>query len=428
MNKTLKKLSIALFSHTPNMDGAGRSLVDLVRGLTAEGVKCLIVLPNDGPIHTALLKYGCTICFAPDTLRNVWWWASSEQVQPFSRRMIKKALIGIQKSILPELKFFAPDFIISQTIVSPWGAVCAELMGIKHIFCPREYGREEHGLYFIYPFKEAMRAMYETSDWLFICSKGVAEHLFEDSEHKTEPVYGSIQLDEQCSEQETLEQLKLPMAKTVAQIATIAPGKGQLDLVNAVIELSKNGLKLNCLFIGLPYNKSYKAQLDHVIARSGFSEQFRFLDLTANPYSLMNSVDIIVSCATYEGFGRTLIEGSLLEKPIVFADHGGPSEVFIKNKHALSYQPKDYLELSKAIENVICDTNATRIRVSSAKTHLLSNFNDKNYGGKIYRRLCQLSESPLCRKHSAPVLAFLSAPFSVRFKIIFKYLISKNTR
>jgi len=93
--------------------------VDLVRGLAAKGVKCLVVLPKDGPIHPALVEYGCTVFFVPDSLYGVWLWTGPAQTQPFPPALVKQVLIDIQNSIIPQLKLFSDikvvyNFILQQ--------------------------------------------------------------------------------------------------------------------------------------------------------------------------------------------------------------------------------------------------------------------------------------------------------------------------
>ena len=51
-------LKVAFISHTSILGGAERSLLQLVAGLQAKGVDCLVFLPSAGPLELALSRVG----------------------------------------------------------------------------------------------------------------------------------------------------------------------------------------------------------------------------------------------------------------------------------------------------------------------------------------------------------------------------------
>ena len=57
--KKERSLSLCLFSHSAELAGAERSLLELVDSVTAKfGVICTVVLPNDGPLVQMLEDIG----------------------------------------------------------------------------------------------------------------------------------------------------------------------------------------------------------------------------------------------------------------------------------------------------------------------------------------------------------------------------------
>ena len=51
-----KELLISFISHSAGMDGAERSLLDLIAGLKSRGVLCHVVIPGQGPMEDELKK------------------------------------------------------------------------------------------------------------------------------------------------------------------------------------------------------------------------------------------------------------------------------------------------------------------------------------------------------------------------------------
>jgi glycosyltransferase involved in cell wall biosynthesis len=403
-----KKLSIVIFSHTPNLDGAGRSLLDMLRCLQSFELDCHVVLPSRGPLYDRMQYLPHSSILAPELLASRWLWVATHQNEDiFDDSIFDHLIHSIQEFLIPAISALKPDFIFTQTIASPWGAVCAEMMGVKHVLCPREYGRAEHGVHFSYKFNPTMRALCNTSDQLFCITNDVCNFLFEDGFNKNISTYHSIKLEviDHAQELDFIDRTLL----NIAQLGNIAKGKGQLDLIHAVIALSKKGIPVRCYFVGVIADKNYKKILDRTINESGFGERFFFIKNTQNPHLIISVMDVVVSCSIFEGLGRTLFEAILLNVPIIYANSGGPAEVFRDGIHGLSYEPGNFEKLAYALMHTVSQKIETNKRILAAKNYIETLFTDSNFGGLIYNKLLELLDEPLCRGVNKPVLHLLKS-------------------
>ena len=143
--KRKKALSVVFFSHSAGLAGAERSLLDLIKGLTERAILCTVVLPGEGKLSDVLKENGCAVYMLPESVRSKisWWWCGINS-DDYSKRKMTDSLHVVMNKIVPELKKINPDIIYSQTIVSPWGAVCAGLLNIPHVLSVREYGVLDH--------------------------------------------------------------------------------------------------------------------------------------------------------------------------------------------------------------------------------------------------------------------------------------------
>jgi len=386
--KKEKTLSLALFSHTAGLDGAGRSLFDLAKGFISRGVICNVVVPSHGLLAEELKTIGCGVLVAPEPLRRVWQWALFDK-EDISYQFSPELSHSIQEFLL-KIKKIQPDYIISQTITSPWGAVFAELLSIPHALSVREYGVHDHDLNFIFGFQEALSAFYQSSDIVFCITNDVKDKLFNaDPLGKCEIIYSAIEL----KDNHKLEEINIDAyfsninGPVFCMPAFLHPGKGQLDLVNSVIDIRKKGVAAKCLLVGSVADEAYAAQVFRCINDSGYSESFVYLEFTSEIHALLRQVDCVVSCSRFEALGRTLIEASLLEKPIIYANSGGPKEVFQDEVHGLAYSPGNLLELSECMLRLINDPVAAVQRARTAKLMCEQRFNDHYYSEKALKKL-----------------------------------------
>ena len=395
-----KALSVLFFSHASTLTGAERSLLDLIRGLSERGVLCTAVLPSPGPLRGELVKYGCVV-YVPSggRLQEMGWcWASNaDQTFGIAQQGVFDVAINV---IVPEVRRLSPNVVFSQTVVSPWGALTAELLGIPHALSAREYGELDQNLLFALGFKQSMAALYDTSDAVFCITHDVQDTLFaDDIDKKTDVVYSHLRLP--CDEYNDVVNAEGKEAHkagnpvtTIGIFGTISPGKNQGDLIRACLDLLTNKYEIRCVLAGYIADNSYADALKQEIETSGYSDRFVWTGFINNPYETMRNVGIIVSCSKKEALGRTLIEGVLVGKPIIYANAGGPREIFENNKHGLAYEVNDYQGLSNAIKSIISDPAAAKMRAQNAKKYVLQRFSDEVYAGKIYARLKWLANQP----------------------------------
>jgi glycosyltransferase involved in cell wall biosynthesis len=395
-----RALSVAFFSHSSELGGAERSLLDLIRGLTSRGIICNIIMPYRGPLTDKLLACGSGI-FIPDESSQMsegWWWADT--AGDLTCDKLSETMDEVEKVLLPELRALAPDVIYSQTIVSPWGAFCAERLGVPHAIAAREYGELDHRLIFALGFDRSMKALYESSEAVFCVTEDVWLTLFApDTLTKADVVYSGVAIPSHGAElsvntinqhQEVLTNHKFK----IGIFASVAPGKGQLDLIRACILLAKRGRQITCYLAGHVADKSYQTEIQHEIDSSGFADLFVKVGFVESPYALMSQMDLVVSCSVLEAFGRTLIEALILGVPIIYANTGGSSEIFQNGEHGFAYEPGNYSTLASLIENIIENPDAAKARTAQGVKHIAENFSTDAYIQRIAPRLREIARLP----------------------------------
>jgi len=408
--KRKKVLSVLFFSHLGNIGGAERDLLDAVRGLSERKVLCTAVLPAEGYLMELLKENGCAVFVVPKWERSKvsWWWCGITS-DDFSKRKLAGSFDAVMNQIVPEVKKICPDVIFSQTIVAPWGAVCASLLNIPHVLSAREYGVLDHNLQFYFGFEESISALYNGSNEVFCITKDVSNTLFgSDEDKKTTVVYSDIQVNRVSEnpidiKSDIIFSPDWESGVTIGVFGTICKGKGQEDIVRACIELNKTGFNVKCILAGYVGDNEYLKNIELIIEQSGFSDRFVRNNFVDDPYQLMEKVDIVVSCAVIEALGRTLIEAILLRKPIIYANSGGPKEIFIDGIHGLAYEVGDHKGLANKILLTINNKEETQNRIQLASEYVAQKFNSENHAGKIYKKLIELKEKEFKGNNNAVI-------------------------
>lgn len=409
--KKQKSMLITFFSHDSYFSGANRSLMDLIISLTQKWILCNTVIPGKGEFQKEHEKNGIayTIAKKDNSDRFKWKWIHSFEsvnVDKELHEVVSSTYEWIGSNTIEEIKHIKPDIIYSNTIVSPWGAVVAHKLCLPHALSVHEYGLREYGINFLFDKSESMMALYDFSSLIFTTTNDVGYHLFPgDPENKIVVAYEGIDED-LFTYQDNKEKSELEISPenngsvNIGTFAYIFEGKGQLDLVKAVISLLNNGINITAYIVGAIIDKEYYQEIRNIIKDSGFDDRFVFTGNIDNPFKLMKQMDIITSNSWMEGAGRTLIEASFLRIPFIYPNTGGPKELYTNNVHGYSYKVGNHQELEVKIKALINDPQKAKEMSENAYINAKALFNPEQYANTHIRSFRQLLVNQEIQKSS----------------------------
>ena len=95
----------------------------------------------------------------------------------------------------------------------------------------------------------------------------------------------------------------------------------------------------------------------------------------------MLAADIILVCSRNEAFGRVVVEGMKLGRPVIYSRSGGIPEYMNDGVTGLSYAPGDSNELIQRIEELLDDPERAAGIGAEAKRHACAKFtrNDSDF-------------------------------------------------
>lgn len=338
--KREKSLSIIYFLHSSNPGGADRSAYEAVNNMIARyGVVTTIVMPEKGIMNQWYSDIG-----VPVININYGWWT----VNPF----FSAEDIGSSFSkVIKQIELFASlnaDVVMTQTMVIPWGAITSILLKKPHLWNIREYGEKDHDLVFHYPFDQIIDFIKSYSDFITTCGKNVKDYLFHElSSDRVGLAYARIDFNNPSPKKivktnDNFLTLIIP--------ASIAPSKGQFEAVEAIAELVnvQNKKNFHLLIIG-EANVDYLKRIEAVVEKEALNDYVEIKDYSSDIYEQINSADVVLSCSKMEAFGRVIVEGLILGKPVIASNTGGNTEIITNGINGLLYEQGNYKDLAKKI-------------------------------------------------------------------------------
>ena len=155
---------------------------------------------------------------------------------------------------------------------------------------------------------------------------------------------------------------------------------GRMNTDKGIRELAQSFEKLNIkysnvklLLVGddeenmIPYIKKTVTFLDNVI----------FYGITPSPEKLLQACDVYCLPSYREGFGTSIIEASLMEKPIICSDTYGLMGTIVENQTGLRHKTADVNSLFIQMEKLVQNNELRNNLGKEGRKYVMNNFDSK---------------------------------------------------
>lgn len=386
---------LLFFSHSSDLAGAERSLLELVNELVNDyNTRCMIVLPSHGKLEGLLNKTGANVVIGSIN----WWCAGAEYpTNEIVNQKYIQSLSWLQEN-LHVFSSFNPDVVLTNTIVIPTGALAASLLKRPHIWMINEYGELDHQLNFFLPFPQILRIIENASDKIVTCSKSVREQLFNHLDcSKVKTIYYNIEIPKDISNSSNSRVIKdnyfiHPDACHMIISGTIMKSKGQEDAIYCAIELLKNRKRKIELIVVGPSQPDYQNYLQDIIDDNEVGDYIHIIPYQDNVLSIVDLADIVLVCSRMEAFGRVTLEAMLMKKVVIGTNTGGTPEMIIDSETGLLYNPTNYLQLAGNVEKILDNPEFSKNLAYNGYQFAKNTFSKENFGGKYFEILEEIEK------------------------------------
>ena len=154
---------------------------------------------------------------------------------------------------------------------------------------------------------------------------------------------------------------RLPDGAPVVMLAgRLTRWKGQGVLIDAMARLGRDNVR--CILVGADQGRDgYRRELEAQVTRLGLGSVVQIVDHCDDMPAAYMLTDVVVSASTDpEAFGRVIVEGQAMGRPVIATDHGGARESVIVGRTGWLVPPGDADELAVALARALDMTPVAR--------------------------------------------------------------------
>jgi glycosyltransferase involved in cell wall biosynthesis len=248
-----------------------------------------------------------------------------------------------------------PDLVVTNTVVAPWGAFAAKILGIPHAWFVREYGDLDHGLLFVNGRERTFADIGLLSEAVFANSQAIKRHISqylpESKVSVTYPQVDGADVRERASQRPSVPPFPpVGAGLKLTVVARLASSKGQWRVVEAVGALDKRGIPASACFVGAAIETGHDAALMRRARELGVADRILIAGEQANPFPFIAAADVCITPSSNEAFGRTTLECLALGKPVVATRTGGSMELIDDGENGFLFDPDDAMDLARHLQ------------------------------------------------------------------------------
>ena len=367
-----KRILYVEYNTDGTVGGSHFSLLFLVEGLNKKKYSPLVVFYQKNQLIPRFEQAGCKILLLRKTkpvnfLESLPWLINLSHYLVL-RLLLIGPLIIFQKIINYFITFIFPSF-------SCWNILRKERIDLIHLnntllrpqqwilaslFTKAKIIAHERGINNLFPFQSRFWARNLKA---IICiSDAVKNNLlkYEFPPAKLYRIYNGLDPDKFIvtkTKEETLKEFAIETGcHVVGIVGNIKPWKGQETVIRSMKHVRKQFPNIKCLLIGgvSPFHRAYLTHLENIIKSEKLEDCIIFTGQTNDVPSFINSLSVLVHASTEpEPFGRVLLEGMALRKPVISTNIGAVPEIVKEGKTGLLVSPGDVKSLAGAIISIL---------------------------------------------------------------------------
>ena len=343
-------VNLAVVTHNLNNEGAPTTLLDLVIGLTREGlIQPTVLSPVDGPLRLTYEKRGIRVIILENLLHGV----KDKDTQAVGFAGVAMLFRALEVEV-----------VLANTLQSYWAIEGAKLACLPSILAQHESEPWENYFDDLLPemraaayqaFEDAYRVLYVAEATLKAWRPVERRHNFKVIRHGIPPERMKSETS-RWSRSKARKQLGVPHgAKVLSVVGTVCRRKGQLDLVKAYAALPANIRATTFVYIaGMQVDPEYVEEFLEVLG-SLETHNVILTDHIEDPFLFYAASDVFICTSRVESAPRVIVEAMACGLPIITTPVFGIPELVQKDVNALYYEPGDYEGLAQAIKRLLGD-------------------------------------------------------------------------
>jgi len=363
-------IRVLFVSHTAELKGAERFLLDILRAIDRSRFAPRLVVPRSGPLEESAAAANVPVSVVPFK----WWLTEPSRVwkQPLASLWNRAAVSTVAKLI----ETHSVDLVFSNSAAVAVGAVAARRARVPHVWFIHEVlDGPRPMLRSILGNKRLVRLICRRSKRVAANSLASARAFAGCAE--VDVVYNG--LAEGAGRVEPRAELRRELgldgeARAIGVVGTIFPGKGQREAVVALASLAARFPRHKLLLIGEAADAGYVRDIERTIARHGLGGRVVLTGFRADLDQVLALLDLLLVPSTVDSFGRVAVEAMAAEVPVVAVARGGLPEVVKDGETGFLVAGPEPEKLAAGMAAVLDDPVKAREVAGRARRDVLRRF------------------------------------------------------
>jgi glycosyltransferase involved in cell wall biosynthesis len=352
---------VLYISHSANLYGAERSLLQLLVALDKEKYSPVVVLPRQGPLQRHIEALDIPVEVVP-SIRS--WATRRLGVRGLVRLVVVLPIILYSVLAIRRIaRRYKIQLVHSNTVAILDGALVAISLRIPHVWHIREILDDGAPHNFGIPIRSIIKIVMHLSDQVIAISRAVAcPFRGMKGAEKVRVIYNPIDVDtfSGCNSQARAEYRRMlgvpDDAPLVGQIAHVIAAKGYTDFIQAIPRVLEKVPAARFVGVGGTPHADYRAILARLVEELDVGDALTLTGFREDVPQILAALDIVVLVSRYEPLGRAVIEGMAAGKPVVGTDVGGIPEIIEDGVTGLVVPPASPDKLAEAILRILDDS------------------------------------------------------------------------
>lgn len=341
----MDKLKVVYISNEAEMGGAAQSLLNMLKGIRNYIIP-FVVIPRNGIIEKELewleIKYYIipfTMGFGP---------IGQHTREDEDNNFVDNYNAAVKLSEI--IKNEKIQLIHTNSSVSNVGAIASLMTGCPHVWHFREMLEEDFGCEF---WDKSLKQILINHAYIIITiSDCVKKSYFDKYNINSIRIYNGLDIEKY---KKNIDDKKWDDGEHKFLIAgSIAPLKGQMDVVLAMEKLHADGWENIRLYIVGPGNPGYIWLLKKYIKDNQLSKYIQVHTYMEDLSNIRSECQYSITSSRMEALGRVTIEAMLAGNIVIGANTGGTLEIIGENEErGYLYQQGDYISLAETMKRAM---------------------------------------------------------------------------
>jgi glycosyltransferase involved in cell wall biosynthesis len=329
MRTCMRRIKILFVSHSAEMFGAEKCLLDIMANMDRELYEVFLLCPKEGVLNDAAADLGIRTFVVPFR----YWLARSR----FPYRLLYYLPVNVRgifkiKKLIEENCI---DLIYTNTCTVISAAIASYIAGKPHIWHVHEsIGRQTDAFSLMLAKDLVLKIIDGLSKVIIVNSMAIRKIFPDEYGGKIRIIYNSFDVrkyDSCAAERDTIRRRYgiSDDVKVISMVGSISNRKGQRNLIEAMPELLRRFPGSRVIIAGASAGPevNYEAELHRFISDAGMEAHVSFLGFMENVSDIYKMTDLLMVPSKDEPFGRVIVEAMLYGIPVIATKVGGIPEI-----------------------------------------------------------------------------------------------------